>query len=525
MSTWSCRLPGAESMGALPICLLAGLLQAPPSFSPRGAADRRAAYGGAPRGGHRAQGHAMLLCFARGYSCTGAMRRRRFPPACVQRRLGAVRARRALIAVTAHLLTGWIPWGAKTGQDCILLSPRSALSRAALCLLSSPRSLPSLRLSSTPTPLHRPTSIHPSSAPPLPLTLHGNLSARRPLRARAAGGIGERQGRMGVVSCQHVCDRERMKLHGRRCTSSAVVLQLQWGKQYALEASARAYIDCQREALVPGPLVRRVGDAVCVGVQVLYRWDARALRGARVLWCRLPGKRMTQRKTKDKEILCLDGGGAQAGTSSKAHVVGLAGCSAGLLRGSGADPISETQELAREVTDRGQMRAGACIPGRGTTRSDTTARRPGAPRVLVSALIHLPQMRAFQTLRAEPEGSLPLASSSSSPSASATVTSAFSTSHAPSSASASALSASQARAGGDETEGRLKPSVEAPSSPDFLKFYLPAKSETMDVSDFAAKFGPSTASSNGSRFNNGLVFCLLSPNPHSIYLYLFGYQS
>lgn len=49
--------------------------------SPRGAADRRAAYGGAPRGGHRAQGHAMLLCFARGYSCTGAMRRRRrFPP-------------------------------------------------------------------------------------------------------------------------------------------------------------------------------------------------------------------------------------------------------------------------------------------------------------------------------------------------------------------------------------------------------------------------------------------------------------
>ncbi|KAJ7822930.1 hypothetical protein B0H13DRAFT_356271 [Mycena leptocephala] len=246
MSTWSCRLPGAESMGALPICLLAGLLQAPPSFSPRGAADRRAAYGGAPRGGHRAQGHAMLLCFARGYSCTGAMRRRRFPPACVQRRLGAVRARRALIAVTAHLLTGWIPWGAKTGQDCILLSPRSALSRAALCLLSSPRSLPSLRLSSTPTPLHRPTSIHPSSAPPLPLTLHGNLSARRPLRARAAGGIGERQGRMGVVSCQHVCDRERMKLHGRRCTSSAVVLQLQWGKQYALEASARAYIDCVR---------------------------------------------------------------------------------------------------------------------------------------------------------------------------------------------------------------------------------------------------------------------------------------
>jgi hypothetical protein len=51
---------------------------------------------------------------------------------------------------------------------------------------------------------------------------------------------------MGVVSCQHVCSRERMKLHGRWCSSSAVVLQLQWGEQYALEASTRAYIDCMR---------------------------------------------------------------------------------------------------------------------------------------------------------------------------------------------------------------------------------------------------------------------------------------
>ncbi|KAJ7870005.1 hypothetical protein B0H13DRAFT_2280716 [Mycena leptocephala] len=457
-----------------------------------------------------------------------------FPPACVQRRLGAVRARRALITVNAHLLI-------RGGEDGTTLhSPQSAVGAVPRCTLLtlSPPSLPSLRLSSTPTPLHRPTSIHPPF-------FRTTSSSHSPLDAlfgpERPGGLGsDRGGGCSVVSaCLRSGTHEApwATVHLLCGGSSAAVGQavcaggVREGVYRLRETTT--YSNAKHWCPVPlsftGGTHEPCGARGYCGVASPGKDDAaqnkrtrrckrrsRSLPGMRKAARSLvvsgaipPGERARGDERGRVELLFVSMvAEPKRGTSSKAHVVGLAGCSAGLLRGSGADPIGETQELAREVTDRGQMRAGACIPGRGTTRSDTTARRPGAracwclrcetwyagvfvrggsctgravPRGRVRHLVlqrHIirahrantfAQIRAFQALRAEPEDSLPLASSSSSPSASATVTSAFSTSHAPSAASASALSASQARAGGDETEGRLNLRGSA-FFPRFLKF-------------------------------------------------------